>query len=358
MVTENNNENEQEQEVNTPEFVVKEVGFDDNDSNKIVLENQNVIEEEVIEEVIEEVPLDEDYETVELNEEEAFKFLKESRGLEVDSIEDLLNPKGSKKLSPTAEKFQEYVEKTGNESVSDFLATQKDWSKEEPEDVLKQLLKNDNPTLSREEIDFLFNEKYSFDEDSYDDADKMRKGINKKVDLQKALTFLDKQKEEYMVHRGSEDNIPEVYKKTKESWDQLQKEFSQNEQLGTQRRNDFISTTEQFFTNDFEGFKTKIGDSEYVVKPADIAKTRDAQMDIKNFQQKFFDENEKLIDPVGYHKALYFAMNSDKMAEHYFNLGKSARAEQEEMESKNIPLQGMKSADKPMGQAKFTVREV
>jgi len=361
MVTENNNENEQEQEVNTPEFIVKEVGFDDNDSNEIVLENQNEEEEEgnQEEEEIEDNQEDNDEDEIfELNEEEAFKFLKESRGLEVDSIEDLLNPKGSKKLSPTAEKFQEYVEKTGNESVSDFLSTQKDWSKEEPEEVLKQLLKNDNPTLSREEIDFLFNEKYSYDEDSYDDADKMRKGINKKVDLQKALTFLDKQKEEYMVHRGSEDNIPEVYKKTKESWDQLQTEFSHNEQLGTQRRNDFISTTEQVFTNDFEGFKTKIGDSEYVVKPADIAKTRDAQMDIKNFQQKFFDENEKLIDPVGYHKALYFAMNSDKMAEHYFNLGKSARAEQEEMESKNIPLQGMKSADKPIGQARFTVREV
>ena len=47
----------------------------------------------------------------------------------------------SKKLSPEIEKFIEFQEKTGNSNYSDFLATQKDWSSENHELVLKELIK-------------------------------------------------------------------------------------------------------------------------------------------------------------------------------------------------------------------------
>lgn len=362
-----NNENEVKE---TPSFVVREVGeevvsndFEENeeeinsDNSEKSIQNDDT-PEDIEEEVVENEEEDE-YETVELNEEEAFKFLKESRGLDVESVDELLNPKGGKKLSATAEKFQEFIDKTGNDNISDFLATQKDWSKEEPENVLKQLLKTENPTLDKEEIDFLYKEKYAYDEESYDDAEKTRKGINKKVDLQKALTFLEKQKEEYMIQRGSLDNIPEDYLKAKQLVDNYNNEISQIEKESAIKRNGFVSATESIFNESFKGFETKIGEESFVVKPADISKTKEAQMDIRNFQSKFFDENENLIDPVGYHKALYFAMNADKMAEHYFNLGKANQAELDEKESKNIPeTNGVRTVTKPIGSANFKVREV
>ena len=365
MVVENqdnqgiSNENEGKE---TPSFVVREVNEDD--ISDVSKENEEEISSEFEEKDVSgsentTFESEDEYETIELNEEEAFRFLKESRGLDVESVDDLLNPKGGKKLSATAEKFQEFIDKTGNDNISDFLATQKDWSKEDPENVLKQLLKTENPTLDKEEIDFLFNEKYSYDEDSYDDADKTRKGINKKVDLQKALTFLEKQREEYMIQRGSLDNIPEDYLKAKQLVDNYNNEISKIEEESVVKRNKFVSTTESIFNDSFKGFETKIGEESFVVRPTDVSKTKEAQMDIRNFQAKFFDENENLVDPIGYHKALYFGMNADKIAEHYFNLGKASQAEIEEKESKNITeTNGIRTVQKPTGSANFKVREV
>jgi hypothetical protein len=58
----------------------------------------------------------------------------------------------------------------------------------------------------------------------------------------------------------------------------------------------------------------------------------------------FFEkETGKLKDPQGYYRALHFAMNPDKIAEHFINIGKSIRAEEEERISKNIKVEGVKN---------------
>jgi len=62
------------------------------------------------------------------------------------------------------------------------------------------------------------------------------------------------------------------------------------------------------------------------------------QLDIVNFQKKYFDDKGNISDPIGYHKALFAAMNPDKFAEHYYNLGKSNYAEEEDKISKNISM--------------------
>lgn len=368
MATENDEEtidNSSEESKETPAFKVKVSGEEDdvktitdnsNEGSNQKLDNNNTDSEEEEEDQHKE---EEEYDLVELDEKTAFDFLKKTKGIEAESFDDLVKPKESKKLTPEVEKFLEFQDRTGNTSYSDFLATQKEWDKEDPDNVLKQLLKIENPTLDNKQIDFLFKRKYSYDADLADEDEVMEKDINKKVDLQKGLLFLEKQKQEYMVNRGSEDNIPEEYKKAKDAWDQLQNEFSQNDLIISQKRNEFISATENLFSKNFEGFKTKIGDEEFVIKPTDLKQTKEAQMDIRNIQAKFFDENEKLIDPAGYHKALYFANNPDEVAKHYFNLGKASMAEQEERESKNIPqTNGIKNASRPTGEKQFTVRVV
>lgn len=359
--TENTTENQEQQ---TPAFVVREV-----------VENENV---SVVEDVIEQSSIEttentnendsdsdsnneeieSQFEEIELNEEEAFKFIKNSRGLEVDSLEDLLASKEGKKLTPEVEKFLEFQEKTGNKNYNDFLATQKDWKAEDPNNVLREMLRIENPTLTDKEIDFLFKENYTFDEEYAEESEQMRKGIRQKTDLQRAYDLLEKRKEEYMVHRGSDEFIPEDYKQAKTIVEKLQQEQLANEKFFEDRRNEFVHLTDSVLNDRFEGFKTKIGNQEFVIKPDNIQETKNAQMDISNIQRKFFDNNDKLIDPEGYHKALYFANNSDKVAEHYFNLGKAHFAEEQERLSKNIPGQGIRQVDTSKGSQKFVVREV
>lgn len=372
----NANESTENQENTTPEFTVKVAEDSDNGSqfNWKTEEESQEQEEKSSEQTTEnneslnensqqnsnstEEEEEEEYETIDLTEEEAFKFLKEARGLDVETLEDLIKPKEGKKLSPEIEKFLEFQETTGNTNYNDFLETQKDWSKESQDYVLKQALKIENPLLTNEEVDFLFEKKYGFDEELDDDKTIKSKQIDAKVDYQKALNSLEQRKEQFKVNRGSDDNVPEVYKQAKEFADKYISDSQENEKFVEERRNDFLAKTDSVFSKNFEGFKTVIDGKEYPIKPTDISKTRESQIDIGNLQRQFFDENDNLTDPVGYHKALYFAQNADKVAEHYFNLGKAFQAEQDELESKNIPSREAQNRSADGSKSGFKVRVV
>lgn len=315
------------------------------------------------EEVAEVVPdvVKDEYEAVELDEDLALQYLAESRGMTVEEFQDSLTPKEQKKLAPEIEKFQEFVEKTGNHSYKDFEATQKDWTAESQEVVLKELLKKENPTLDKEDIDFLYEDKYVFDEDIDSDRDIKSKQIKAKVDLQKAHSYLDKQKEEYMVNRGSEDYIPEEYRNAKAELESSQKQQEEYSLAMAKNREDYVSKTNDIFTKDFEGFKLKVGDEktgfeEISIKPENIQETKNTQLDINNFNRQFFDEKTgNLKDPKGFHKALYFGANADKVAEHFYNLGKASQVEKDDKLSKNITQDTIKSINTPT--STWTVKE-
>jgi hypothetical protein len=296
-------------------------------------------------------------EAVDLDENLAWNFIKEKKGLKFENIDDFLKSGEAKKGDPEFEKYQEYKTKT-RRGFGDFLETQKDWSKETPEIIIKAALKLENPDLSSNEIDFLFDKDYSFDEEIDDDFDINSKKINLKINAKKALTALEKQKEDYLVPRGSEDeNVPEVYKEAKEVVDKLYAEQLENEEISKGLRSDFLAKTEAVLNDKFEGFKFTIDGQEFRVKPEDIKQTKNAQSDIANFQKNFFDKENRMTDSEGYHKHLYSAMNPDKIAQHFFNLGKTAHAEQLEKESKNIDVKGEKFIPNPALES-FTFKKV
>ena len=53
---------------------------------------------------------------------------------------------------------------------------------------------------------------------------------------------------------------------------------------------------------------------------------------------KFVDENKSLSDAKGYHKALYTAMNSDAVAQHFYEQGKADALKDSVRKSKNIDM--------------------
>jgi hypothetical protein len=352
----------EQKEEQTPDFTFKEVipteAQNDFSSTEIVeiKEEQpkevEKLEEQKTEETVEQKQEVSEQETEEdqiydLDEEIAFNHLKEKHGLEFDTFEDFIKSKEPKKIDPEFEKFQEYKEKTGR-GYGDFLQTQKDWSKETPETIIKSVLKLENPELSNDDIDFLFDKDYAFDEEIDDDNEIRTKKIILKVDSKKALAVLEKQKEDYQVARGSDDNdVPEVYKEAKDLIDLLYDEQTENEEVSKTLRNDFVVKTQTVLNEKFDGFKFTIDGQDFKVKPEDVKQTRELQLDIANFQKKFFDKENKLADTEGYHKALYAAMNPEKLAQHFFNLGKTTYAEQLEKESKNIDVKGEKHIPNP-----------
>jgi len=267
-------------------------------------------------------------------------YLKEKFGIEVENLEDL-KPKEVAKLTPKMEKFLEFVKETKNENYSDFEATQKDWSQESQETVLKASMKLEKPYLDDEEIDILYSDKYGveeLDEFAYESeirANKLKE-INAKDDFQKGLKLLEENKEKYKVAKGFDETIPQDFKEAKTIVEGLQKQQEEDDKLIAENRSDYLAQTERIFSNDFKGFEVKVGDESMFIKPENLAETKKSQSSLDEFNNKYFDKLGKVIDPEGLHKAIYFAMNPDKVAEHFINIGKAKLAEADDKISKNI----------------------
>lgn len=287
---------------------------------------------------------EDEYEERELDDDLALEYLANSRGVTVDELKNSLTPKEQKKYAPEMEKFNEFIEKTGNKNYNDFLETQKDWSTESPENVLRNYIKLSNPELSDREVNHLYNKKYNTDElDEEDDEDEiLEKGINVKSDLKKANAFFEQRKEEFSAVGGSDEHIPLEYREAKKFIDnqKQQEEAYSIEREAT--RNDFISKTESLFNSNFEGFKVQLGDEkigfeEVSIKPENLNEVKEFQLDSNNLIKKFLDEDTgKLIDPKGYHEAIYMASNYKTELNKAYNLGRAKELERIDKLSKNI----------------------
>jgi len=274
---------------------------------------------------------------IELNEDLAIEYLAKQKGLTVDEFKSSLEKKPEIEIDEDTKSWLKYKKETGN-SYSDFLELQKDWSTVDKDTVLLMALKAENPTLTDKEINYLFEKNYSYDADLDDDDEITEKEINIKRDYQKGLEAVEKQKEQYKTFRGSEEGIPEDYRNAKKSQDDMLQKQKEYEEVYERNVADFKLKTEDVFSTSFEGFEVKVGNESFKVKPEDVQGAKNTLSDLNNFNQMFFDEQGQLKDAKGYYKALHFAMNADKMAEHFINIGKSINAEEDERESKNIKI--------------------
>jgi hypothetical protein len=339
-------------EIVTVEAPENNISFTPDNGNEEVTneiyQEEEIIQEDVvtpeIEETVETEEPEDEYEQVELDEDVAIEYLAKSKGMSVDEFKDSLTPKEQKKYAPEMEKFNEFIEKTGNKNYNDFLETQKDWSTESPDSILKNYIKLSNPELTEREVNRLYDKNYNTENlDEEDDEDEiLDKGINVKADLKKALSFFEQRKEEFSAVGGSDEHIPSEYREAKKL---LEDQKQQEEAYTVEReasRNDFISKTESLFNNNFEGFKIQLGDEkigfqELSIKPENLNEVKEFQSDSNNLIKDFLDaDTGKLIDPKGYHEAMYMAKNYKAELNKAYNLGRARELEHNDKVSKNI----------------------
>jgi hypothetical protein len=60
------------------------------------------------------------------------------------------------------------------------------------------------------------------------------------------------------------------------------------------------------------------------------------QTDITDFVKTFLDDKGMLVDPQGYHKAIYAARNSDTIAKHFYEQGKADATKELVAKTKNL----------------------
>jgi hypothetical protein len=242
-----------------------------------------------------------------------------------------------KPLPENIQKLVEFMENTGGD-LNDYVKLNQDYSKLDDQDLLSEYYKQTKPHLSNEEISFLMEDQFSYEEDVDDDREIKRKKLALKEQVANAKSHLDGQKSKYYDEIKAGSKLSKEQQKAIDFFNRYNKESEEINKSTELSRNDFLKKTNQVFNDEFKGFEYNVGEKNYRFNIKDVNGVKDNQVDINKFMTKFVDEQSKLIDPTGYHKSLYTAMNADAVAKHFYEQGKADAIKDSIAKAKNVDM--------------------
>ena len=236
-----------------------------------------------------------------------------------------------KPLPENIEKLVSFMETTGG-SVEDYVRLNADYSTIDNESLLREYYKNTRPHLEYDEVNFLLEDNFKYDEDVADEREIKKKKLAYKEEVGKAKNFLNDLKDKYYDEIKLKSNVTEDQKKAMDFFDR----YKEDQSMISTQREEFKRVTEKTFNDDFEGFDFNLGEKKFrygVKNPNEIVEN---QLDITKFVKTFLNEDGVLDDPKGYHKAMYAARNADTIAQHFYEQGKADAVKDVVAKSKNI----------------------
>jgi hypothetical protein len=242
-----------------------------------------------------------------------------------------------KPLPENIQKLVEFMENTGGD-LNDYVKLNQDYSKLDDQDLLSEYYKQTKPHLSNEEINFLMEDEFSYEEDLDDEREIRRKKLALKEQVANAKSHLDGQKSKYYDEIKAGSKLTNEQQKAIDFFNRYNKESEEINKSTELSRNDFLKKTNQVFNDEFKGFEYNVGEKNYRFNIKDVNGVKDNQVDINKFMTKFVDEQSKLIDPTGYHKSLYTAMNADAVAKHFYEQGKADAIKDSIAKAKNVDM--------------------
>ncbi len=224
-----------------------------------------------------------------------------------------------------------FMKDTGG-TVEDYVRLNADYSKTDPKVLLQEYYAQTKPHLDKEEINFMMEDKFHYDEEYDEERDIKKKQLAMKEEVAKANNFLDGLKDKYYREIKLKPGISKEQQQATEFFNRHNKE----QEIAHKQHSEFKKSTNDYFTNDFKGFDFNIGEKKFrygVKNPEDVAS---AQSDIATFVKKFLSEDGSVKDYTGYHKAIYAARNADTIAQHFYEQGKADAVKDVMAKSKNV----------------------
>ncbi len=240
-------------------------------------------------------------------------------------------------LPDNIQKVVEFMNDTGG-SLEDYVKLNTDYSSLNENQLLREYYESTRPHLDKEDIDFLMEDNFSFDEDIDEERDIRRKKISKREELSKAKNHLDGLKTRYYdeIKAGSKLNPEQA--KAVEFFNRYTQENEEATKIAESQVSTFKNKTESLFSNDFKGFDFNVGEKKFRFKVNNADQVKDTQSDINNLVKKFLNDKNEMSDAAGYHKSLFTAMNADKIANHFYEQGKSDAMKSSMQKAKNIDM--------------------
>ena len=308
-----------------------------NDSDVIVEKQENSVDSKevaeevrsteevkpVIEEIIEEKP--EEEEVINIGEE-----MVQTSEKPVAKVSDEL-PKQDINLPENIEKVVDFMKETGG-TLEDYVRLNADYSNVDNDTLLREYYKQTKSHLDSEEISFLMEDNFQYDEELDEARDIRKKKLAYKEEVAKARKHLDGLKSQYYDEIKLRPGVTQEQKKAMDFFNR----YNEEQDVAQQQHETFRSNTKDYFTNEFKGFDFKLGEKKFrygVKNPSEVA---DNQSNISNIIKKFLNDKGDVTDVQGYHKAMYAAENADTIAQHFYEQGKADAIRDVAAKSKNI----------------------
>ena len=256
-------------------------------------------------------------------------------------------------LPENVEKLVSFMEETGG-TVEDYVRLNADYSSINSEALLKEYYKKSRPHLDAEEIEFLMEDRFSYDEDEDDERDIRKKKLAFKEEVAKARTFLEDLKGKYYDEIKLRPGVTQEQQKAMDFFNR----YNVEQQAVETQHSKFKNDTKSFFTQEFKGFDFKVGEKNFRYTIQNPEVVADKQSNLTNLVKKFFNEKGEVTDLRGYHKTMYAAENADTIASHFYEQGKADAIKEVIAKSNNISTAPRQTSSGEINVGGFKVKAI
>ena len=299
---------------------------------KVVIDEakEEAVKEEPVKEVVEETTEEATEEKVipiqEVTEEEKVEEKKEPV---METAPEPAKPEIN--LPENVEKLVKFMEETGG-TVEDYVRLNADYSNINDDALIREYYKQTKPHLDIEEVNFLLEDNFSFDEDMDEERDIKKKKLAFKEEIAKARKFLEDTKSKYYDEIKLRPGVTQDQQKATDFFNR----YNEEQKMVQNQHERFQNNTKNYFNQEFKGFDFNIGEKKFRYGVSDTDGVANTQSDLTNFVGKFLNEKGEVKDYAGYHKAIYAAENADTIANHFYEQGKADAVKDVMAKSKNV----------------------
>ena len=244
-----------------------------------------------------------------------------------------------RQLPENIESLVKFMEETGG-TVEDYVRINADYSNVDDNTLLREYYKQTRPHLDYEEIKFLMEDNFNYDEDVDEERAIRKKKLAYKEEIAKAKNFLEGLKSKYYKEIKLRPGVTQEQQKAMDFFNR----YNEEQKMVQEQHGRFKQRTDNFFNKEFKGFNFDVGEKKFRFKVANTTNVAKNQSDLTNLVGKFLDNKGEVKDYAGYHKAIYAAENADTIASHFYEQGKSDAIKEMTAKSKNITQDARQTA--------------
>ena len=308
-------------------------------TDEVPVRDESKVSEKVLEENIEatnEEPAGESTNEVQDEETPVVEEITEELTEQVEEAVDEAKKTGEP-LPENIEKLVSFMNETGGD-INDYVKLNQDYSQLDNLSLLKEYYKQTKPHLNSEEIEFMMEDNFSFDQDVDEEKDIKRKKLALKEQVAQAKLHLEDAKNKYYDDIKYGSKLTKEQQKAINFFNRYDKESKEQQEVAEKQTRTFLNKTNKLFNKEFKGFEYNVGDKRFRFNVKDTNNVKETQSDINNFVKKFLNKNNEMEDTKGYHKSLFTAMNPDAIAKHFYEQGKADALKDSVAKSKNVSM--------------------